>query len=200
MARIFISYSSRDERAALGLQSWLREHAYEPSMVPRTKKQEQGDFDNLQADLQTSIGDAELVLLLVTPFWQASDLCQWEKKEAVSRHKPILAILEAPTSANITDCDFVVDMTKNRDVGLADLKDSLQRSQVRIRRTTQPEPEPERESNQTPARQSARIHKKLLSYKAQSSSIMIAVIHPAAIAKRCRYALPSAKPPMLIAP
>ncbi len=139
MARIFISYSSRDERAALGLQSWLREHSYDPVLVPRTKKQEQGDFDNLQADLQTSIGEAELVLLLVTPFWQASNLCQWEKKEAISRHKPILAILEAPTNAKITDCDFVVDMTKNRDVGLSDLKDKLLQLRAAKPKATEPD-------------------------------------------------------------
>ena len=126
MARIFISYSSRDERAALSLQSWLREHSHEPVLVTRTKKQEQGDFDQLQPSLQSNILDADLVLLLVTPFWQAANLCQWEKREAVSRHKPLLAILEAPANADISDCELVVDMTKNREVGLADLRDKLQ--------------------------------------------------------------------------
>ncbi len=126
MARIFISYSSRDERAAAGLQSWLREHGFEPVLVPRTKKQEQGNFDDLQAELQTSIKEADLALLLVTPFWLASNLCQWEKREAVSRHKPLVAILEAPSNATMTDCDYIVDLTKNRDAGLADLRDKLQ--------------------------------------------------------------------------
>ncbi|MCP4933475.1 MAG: TIR domain-containing protein [bacterium] len=141
MARIFISYSSRDERAALGLQSWLREHAHDPILISRTKKQEQGDFNDQQADLQTSISEAEIVLLLVTPFWQASNLGQWEKKEAVSRHKPMLAILEAPTSADITDCNFVVDMTKNRDTGLGDLKDKLQQLCAGNSKATEPKPD-----------------------------------------------------------
>ena len=126
MATIFISYSNRDERAALGLQSWLREHEYQSVLISRTKKQEQGDFDHLKAELETKINEADIVLLLVTPFWQASKLCQWEHKKASTASKALLAVLEAPTTADLSGSNHLVDMTKNRDVGLADLRDKLQ--------------------------------------------------------------------------
>lgn len=127
MASIFISYSSRDERAAVGLRTWLGEHDYKPVLVTRTKKQERGDFEALKAELKDEIGRADIVIFLLTPFWQASDLCQWEMAWAKSTSAMLLAIQEAPTSRDLSNAMTVVDMTKGRDAALVELKDRLKR-------------------------------------------------------------------------
>jgi len=125
MANIYISYSSRDERAVLGLKSWLREHGYEAVLVARKKQQEQGAFDELEPVLLEAIEKSELVLLLVTPFWEASKLCQWELAKVQSLKKSHMAILEAPSNVELADGVPVIDMTRSRDNGLNSLREQL---------------------------------------------------------------------------
>ncbi|MCF6200459.1 MAG: TIR domain-containing protein, partial [Hyphomicrobiaceae bacterium] len=127
MANIYISYSSRDERAVLGLKSWLREHGYEALLVDRLKRQEQGAFEELEPVLLEAINASELVIFLVTPFWEASKLCQWELDKVQALSKSHMAILEAPATVTLADSISVIDMTRNRDKGLTRLREELKR-------------------------------------------------------------------------
>jgi len=127
MANIYISYSNRDERAVLGLKSWLREHGYEALLVARVKQQEQGAFGDLAPVLLEAINKSELVIFLVTPFWEASKLCQWELDKVQALKKAHMAILEAPANVALADSIAVIDMTRNRDKGLRDLREELKR-------------------------------------------------------------------------
>jgi WD40 repeat protein len=126
MASIFISYSSRDERAAEGLQTWLLEHTHEVILRSRTKKQEQGAFEGLKAAFQGDIDRVDVVIFLVTPFWQASRLCQWELETASSSSKKLVAVLEAPSTIELSSRVAIADMTKSREAGFDALRDELQ--------------------------------------------------------------------------
>ncbi len=128
MASIFLSFSSRDERAARGLQTWLAEHHQEVVLLDRSKKQEQGRFDDLRPEFESAINRADIVLFLVTPFWQASRLCEWEFETAKTAEKTLLGVLEAPTNHPVSGALDLIDMTRNREDGLVELREALQRA------------------------------------------------------------------------
>ena len=125
MAHIYISYSSRDERAAAALKNWLQEHQYEVFLGKRSKKQERGDFENDRADFEHAIEEAGVVVFLVTPFWQAGAICQFELAAAKAAGKPMIAVLEAPGSYDLHPAIYIADLTRDRQGALDLLRKKL---------------------------------------------------------------------------
>jgi WD40 repeat protein len=128
MARVFLSHSSHDNRAAGALKSWLDEQGFAPAFL---------DFDpdsgipvgaTWERTLYEKIQSCQALLILQTPNWSASRWCFAEFTQARALGKPIFQIVDSDEGADeapiATDLQRL-DLRRNREQGLAQLRREL---------------------------------------------------------------------------
>jgi Tol biopolymer transport system component len=122
MARLYVSFSIRDEMAARGLAGRLREKGFETILPRREPGYEKGNIKPVQARTERELDASDIVIFMVTPFWRASAICNHELEYSINGQKSMLAVIEAPTSAGIGGSMVkIIDMGRNREKGLDEL-------------------------------------------------------------------------------
>jgi formylglycine-generating enzyme required for sulfatase activity len=90
MAVLFVSHSSKDDAAVVGLETWLRDHGFTDLFIDHSKIM--GGEKWAQA-LRDAAGACRVIVFLVTEHWLASDECFGEFKAAWYMGKRIIPLL-----------------------------------------------------------------------------------------------------------
>jgi len=124
MARIFISYSTKDPEPAARIRAWLEANGFEPpfidvSIVPGA------DWERV---IYRQLERALAVLLVVTPNWLDSKWCFAEYTQARALGKPIFPIIETPVEGSYVAPEIQrLDLKLDREGGLQRLRAELDR-------------------------------------------------------------------------
>ena len=128
MARVFISHSSRDEKAAGQIKDWLERQGFDRLFLDFDKHAGIKPGSDWEKKLYREIERAEAVLLLVTPNWLASKWCFAEFTQARNLGKAIFPVILTPDCAEkciiATDIQHL-DLTSDQAGGLEQLASVL---------------------------------------------------------------------------
>ena len=107
MSRIFLSHSSLDEEAVLGVRDWLIGEGWDDLFLDLDAERGLVAGQRWQNALKAAAERCELVLFLITPNWVASKWCLAEFLLARNMNKHIFGIIVKPTPFE----DLPVEMT-----------------------------------------------------------------------------------------
>ena len=126
MIRLFISHSSKDDKEASALQTWLAGEGYESIFL---------DFDPVngipagvdwQQRLYQELRRCQGLIVVLTPNWLASHWCRAEPVIAQERGKKVFVVRAAPAPGQVVTYALQeVDLTSDRPGGLLKLRRGL---------------------------------------------------------------------------
>ncbi len=126
MARVFISHSSRDERPAAEMKSWLETVGFEQIFLDFDHHSGIGLGADWERTLYREIERCQALVIILTPNWLESKWCFAEFTQARALGKPIFPVIETPSGETMIASDIQhLDLTKDREGGLERLAASL---------------------------------------------------------------------------
>lgn len=126
MARIFLSHSSRDNQAAAEIKNWLDELQFTCTFLDFDKHSGIEPGADWEKTLYTELERAQAILILQTSNWVESKWCFAEFTQARALGKKIFPMILEPRGETTIGSDLQrIDLTRDRDAGLASLKDAL---------------------------------------------------------------------------
>ncbi|MEB3155876.1 MAG: TIR domain-containing protein [Cyanobacteriota bacterium] len=100
MARVFISHSSRDAKAAAWIADWLRQSGFEAPFLDFDKHSGIPPGADWERTLYREIASSQALLILQSAHWDASKWCFVELAQARALGKPIFQLVGAPGTAD----------------------------------------------------------------------------------------------------
>ena len=122
MSRIFLSHSSKDNVAAIGLSDWLRAEGWDDVFLDLDPQRGIAGGERWERALHAAVLRCEAVIFLITPAWLASDWCLREFRLARGMNKPLFPVIADPAlaiadlPAEIAGTWQVPDLTGGRDL------------------------------------------------------------------------------------
>lgn len=126
MARVFISHSSRDNKAADKIKSWLQEHGFAAPFLDFDKHLGIPPGADWERTLYREINNSEAVIIIQTANWLDSKWCFAEFTQARALGKAIFPIIETPDGDTLISPDIqALDLQQDRKGGLERLAREL---------------------------------------------------------------------------
>lgn len=126
MARVFLSYSSRDRDQAAELFAWLKRSGFDQGFLDIDKHQGIPVGASWERQLYDQLERAQAVILVLTENWFESKWCFAEFTQARSRGKPIFPVVISSGGDRFVGDDLQkLDLTYDRAGGLRHLADRL---------------------------------------------------------------------------
>jgi TIR domain len=126
VARVFISHSSRDNKAADRIKIWLRDQGFETPFLDFDKHAGIPPGADWERALYREVEQSEAVIIIQTPNWLESKWCFAEFTQARALGKAIFPVIEAPCGDTLISSDIqALDLRSDREGGLESLARQL---------------------------------------------------------------------------